>query len=246
MKVQIVSDVHIEYLLDEKDPFEFITPSAEILILAGDIGSLYKIDQLKNFLSILSTRFKVILYILGNHEFYYYNNSAQVDMKTLYQRAYNLKKDINNLIILNRNSVIIGDTCICGATLWSKPEIKIPKYIIRINGISNELYEGMYKKDLLYVEKMVEYCQNKNLKLIVATHYPPTKKVLGGTEKRNISLYVNNLDHLLSKDKISTWICGHVHKNFDFITENGTRIIGNQVGKPRENLSFLKDLTIDL
>ena len=70
---------------------------------------------------------------------------------------------------------------------------------------------------------------------------------MSGTEKRNISLYVNNLDHLLSKDRVSTWICGHVHRNFDFTSPNGTRLIGNQIGKPRENINtFIKDLTMEL
>ena len=248
MKIQIVSDLHIEYLSDDNiDPLKIITPSAEILVLAGDIGSLYKLPQLRKFLTDLSPHFKLMLYVLGNHEFYYYNDSVQYSMKTLYQKALELRDDIPNLVILNRNSVIIGNTCICGATLWSKPDIKIPKYIIRINGISNEVYENMHNKDLAYIESMIDYCDTNNLKLVVVTHYPPTKDVLGGTEKRNISLYVNNLDHLLSKDRVSTWICGHVHRNFDFTSPNGTRLIGNQIGKPRENINtFIKYLTMEL
>ena len=247
MKIQLVSDLHIEYLSEDVNPLDLITPSADILVLAGDIGSLYKMHQLKKFLTTLSTHFKVILYVLGNHEFYYYTESIQNNMEYLYKCANNMMDDIKNLVILNCNSVIIGNTCISGATLWSKPEIKIPKYIIRINGISNELYESMHIKDLGYIEKMIDYCQDNNLKLIVVTHYPPTREVLGDTVKRNVSLYINNLEYLLSKDKIHTWICGHVHKNFDFISKDGTRVIGNQAGKPRENIkTFIKDLTIDI
>ena len=53
--IQISSDLHIECVNDDNiDPLQYITPSADILILAGDIGSLYKIKQLKNFIKQLS------------------------------------------------------------------------------------------------------------------------------------------------------------------------------------------------
>jgi len=247
MLLQIVSDLHIEYLPENTDLLSLIKPVGDILILSGDIGSIYKIDQLKNFFLQLSPHFKVILYILGNHEFYYYNDKIQLDMETLYTQVNNMAKSIQNLKILDRASVVIGDTCICGSTLWSKPEIKIPKYILRIKGINNEIYENMHYKDLEYIETMIEYCQIKNLKLIVVTHYPPSARVLGNTIKKNPSLYVNNLDHLLVKEKIHTWISGHIHVNFDITTEEGTRLIGNQLGKPRENVTtFKKDFFIEI
>lgn len=61
-KFQIVSDLHIEYKnTDVPDPLSLITPSAEILILAGDIGSFYQYDQLKKFLSKLCPHFKIVI-----------------------------------------------------------------------------------------------------------------------------------------------------------------------------------------
>ena len=70
-KFQIVSDLHIEYRNDQiPEPLDYITPTAEILILAGDIGSLYKYKQLVGFLEKLCVYFKYVVYIPGNHEFY--------------------------------------------------------------------------------------------------------------------------------------------------------------------------------
>ena len=44
MTIQIASDLHIEYKNDlVPDPLNYLIPSADILILAGDIGSFYKI-----------------------------------------------------------------------------------------------------------------------------------------------------------------------------------------------------------
>ena len=159
-------------------------------------------------------------------------------MIQLIQKLYDIESSIENLYILDQSSIIINDICVTGCTLWSKPEIKIPKYIVRIHGITNEIYENKHEKELNYIEKMIEYSQNNNLKLLVVTHYCPTYKVLDGTNKRDkfTSLYVNNLDHLLDSDKVHTWVCGHIHKNFDFYTENGTRVVGNQKGKLKDKI----------
>ena len=42
----------------------------DILILAGDIGSLYKIKQLTNFFNTIQSYYKHILYVPGNNEYY--------------------------------------------------------------------------------------------------------------------------------------------------------------------------------
>ena len=103
-----------------------------------------------------------------------------------------------------------------------------------------------------YIKNMIDYCQNNNLKLVVVTHHCPTYEVLkyNNSRKNNdkfISLYVTDLDYLLQSSKIHTWICGHIHKNFDFITKGGTRIVGNQKGKPRDNISdFSKNCLVKI
>ena len=58
--IQIVSDLHIEQYEDVPNPLDFITPSADILILAGDIGSFYRIQQLIDFLKALCSYFKIV------------------------------------------------------------------------------------------------------------------------------------------------------------------------------------------
>jgi Icc-related predicted phosphoesterase len=104
-------------------------------------------------------------------------------------------------------------------------------------------------EDVNYIEKMCEYTSNNNLKLLVVTHYCPTYKVLDGYYKKDklSSLYTTNLDYLLCSSKINTWVCGHVHTNFDFISNKGTRVIGNQKGKPKDKITdFLKNCVIKI
>ena len=92
LNLQIVSDIHIEYKNDEiPNPLDYITPTAEILILAGDIGSLYKIKQLKGFLDILCKHFKTVIYVPGNHEYYLMTDYNHLPMEELTNRLLYLE-----------------------------------------------------------------------------------------------------------------------------------------------------------
>lgn len=251
LKLQICSDLHIEYKNDEiPNPLDYITPCADILVLAGDIGSFYKIEQLKGFLEKLCPLFKNVIYVPGNQEYYMIQNYKPISMNYLLTRMYEIEQNIKNLYILNQTSVIINDICILGCTLWSDLKIKLPKFIVRIHGMNNDIYSKKFKSDLNYIYKMIDYCEQKNLKLVVITHYCPTFKVLNGTNYKKdkySSLYMSDLDNLLDKKNIDTWICGHIHKNFDFIADKGTRVVGNQKGKPKDkiidyNKSFIVEI----
>jgi len=251
LNLQIASDLHIEYKNDEiPDPLNYITPTADILILAGDIGSFYKIDQLKGFLEKLCKLFKSVIYVPGNQEYYKTKNDNNfLPMHVLLDRLYTIEKKINNLIILNQSSIIINDTCITGCTLWSEPDIPIPKFIVRIHGMNDDIYLKKHISDLSYIKKISDHCRKNNLKLIVVTHYCPTYKVLDDYKMKDkfISLYTSNLDYLLNSNNIHTWICGHIHKNFDFISDNGTRIVGNQLGKTKDNINdYSKEFVIKI
>lgn len=248
---QISSDIHIEYKSDEvPDPLTLITPSADVLILAGDIGSFYKMSQLKSFLQKLCSYFKVVIYVPGNHEYYKQKGYQPEKMNVLLKRFIDLEKSINNLYVLNRSSVLIDDVCIVGCTLWSKPTIHVPNFIVRIQGMNTNLYNQKFNYDLEYIKKMSDYCAKKQLKLLVVTHHCPTYSVITSTKKKKdkyLSLYASHLDELLTQDKVHTWVCGHIHSNFDLITECGTHLIGNQKGKPKDKIiDYKKDLIISV
>lgn len=256
LKLQIVSDLHIEAIHNRLDnteicpnPFDYITPSADILILAGDIGSLYKYNQLHTFLSKLCVKFKFVLYVPGNWEYYKLHECDPLALNTLVKRLQKLEKSIPNLHILNKTSVLIGNVCIAGCTLWSDLQCEIPKFIVKINEMTTTLYKDLFEDNLKYLKKMVNYTTTNNLKLVVVTHHCPTYKCLensGGKRDRFSSLYTSEIQ-LLESGLINTWICGHTHSNFDFFIESGTHIVSNQKGKPRDKIvDFKKDLVVDV
>lgn len=265
LSFQIVSDLHIEYKNNNiPNPLNYIKPVSQILVLAGDIGSLYKFEQLRGFLKKLCIHFEYVLYVPGNHEFYMqhdYEDNTPLSLDVLLDRLLSIENEIDNLYVLNRRSIILNNICITGCTLWSKSEVKIPKFIVRIHGMTTEIYNKKHYNDLKYINKMIEHCQKNNLKLIVITHHCPSFNIMENTYKmlneygrenikkrdRYVSLYFSKLDGLLKKEKVHTWICGHIHQNFDYITNGGTRLVGNQYGKPRDNIDdYSKEFVVKI
>ena len=236
---QIMSDLHIENYEDDVDYKKFITPKADILILAGDIGRISRREQLENFLKSLCRNFKVVIYVLGNHEYYKVDNFPENTIEQCKEILKDISKNITNLYVLDRSSIIIKDVCIVGCTLWTNTNLlNIPSYIVRIKDINTVKYNAMFREDFRYIKSMVSYCQKKGLKLLVVSHHSPSYEI-GRNKKHDkySSLYCTNLEFMLTSTQVHTWVCGHVHKNFDFITTGGTRLVSNQKGKPKDKIT---------
>ena len=70
--IQIVSDLHVEFFAGRRKPGdldELITPSAPVLALLGDIGNPMQ-SIYRDFLLMQAKRFKAVLVLSGNHEYY--------------------------------------------------------------------------------------------------------------------------------------------------------------------------------
>lgn len=248
MKIQIASDLHIDYKNNsiDIDPFKYIEPEGDILILAGDIGSFYKITQLKVFLQKLSRCFEHIIYIPGNHEYYRVYNSPPKTMDELLTLFILRTKLIRNLHILNRSCVKFGHIIIAGCTLWSKIGIPLPKYQVKIHGMDTKKYTEEHIKDLYFIKDTMDACDYYGFHTIVVTHHCPTFDLMETkyTKAKNNSLYFSNLNKFIEKSNVQTWIYGHTHLNKNILIGN-TNIICNQKGKIKDNVKdYKKKFTI--
>ena len=244
---QLMSDIHIEYKNDDvPNPLDYITPSSDILILAGDIGSLYKYKQLNEFLKKLAALFKVVIYVPGNQEYYRPNDTYEsIPFQTLKARFNEIKLNIPNLHILDKSSIQINDLLIIGCTLWSDAMINIPKFIVKIQEMNYTSYRKLYNEDLSYIKKMLSYCAVNNLKSLVISHHLPSYSLVPRNKLnwKFISMYASNIDYLFDDYHIDVWIAGHIHKNFNTKIKN-TRVMSNQMGKPKDNVSdYRRDFT---
>ncbi len=244
LNIQIVSDIHIEKIKSNKvNGLDYITPSAPIIILAGDIGSLYRIEQLQYFFSTIYKYFKYIIYIPGNNEYYYINNNF-VSFNTLNERLYTLKKKFSNLFILNKSYIILDNYLFCGCVLWSYFNKNLPIFF-KIQGFNKQIYNKKNFIEKNYIKNIISFCKKKNYKPVIITHYPPSKTLLPDSKLKFYfkKLYYNNMDYLFSNNLI--WIYGHSHSNINKKIDN-TYIITNQKGSNKNLSTFTKNFTLKI
>jgi predicted phosphodiesterase len=127
VKIQIVSDTHLEFRGDNFQ--KLIKPSAPILLLLGDIcacGNLDDYEIYKKFITFLSTKFKFIFHVPGNHEYYTVGNKNITIDDTINGIDNKLRKftsELKNVFFLNNNTVRLKIDkkvyVFIGSTLWT-------------------------------------------------------------------------------------------------------------------------------
>lgn len=126
VRIQVASDLHIEFK-QRPDFDKLVAPtSASILILAGDIGSP-KQPSYGAFLGAMAARYEHVLVIAGNHEYY---GGTSPDAPTMADLALLMRgacAPYANVRLLDDESVVIDGVRYVGSTLWSR----IPEALAR-------------------------------------------------------------------------------------------------------------------
>lgn len=179
MKIQYASDLHLEFGDNSKwlksNP---LLPSADILVLAGDIGYLGDANYVTHpFWDKVSEGFKKVIVIPGNHELYKF-----YDINELHE-GWN--QEIRPNVHIHYNSVIkLDDTTeLIASMLWSKippGEEYITEHCVsdfkRIrNGelrLSSERFNEEHTRCHNFIKKAVNGSEAKNI--VVVTHHVPS------------------------------------------------------------------------
>ena len=235
MKLQIVSDLHIETIREQVKLTDYVTPEGDILVLAGDIGSMYRTRQLCNLLEQACKQFPLVIFVPGNHEYYKLRKNHSRPFATLENTLIKFKEYHPNFYLLNRSTLQIENYVFIGATLWTKPE-KFSDRIVRINCITKERFTNMHILDKKFIQRQLRIAKKRELIPIVITHYPPVIDAVREyrLDDPYVSLYTNNLEDLLSSAKV--WISGHTHYNY-MKYKNNCLLVSNQLGKKRDNIT---------
>lgn len=233
---QVISDIHLE-MYPQGYNVPIPTPKADILILAGDIGNVYK-RTLDRFLSRISPLWKHIYYVLGNHEFYHPYHGID-RMLSNYEA---LIAHYSNIELLYKGKVCYenGYTLI-GCTLWSEPtESDQLNDFKKIHGPNHKAITLSEFRDMHYSERdwLVESIKSRpSEKIIVVTHFPPVQNTshpkYASQDDSIKSYFMNNLldtcSELTIHENVHAWVYGHTHYSNRF-TYKGTLCISSQVG----------------
>lgn len=180
MKVQIVSDIHLEF---RKTFDSLFVPSAPILCLLGDICICANDAEYKKFVSFIqwcSSKYQCVIHITGNHEYYStYANKRGIGntMEAVHIKLRKLEKQIQNYKFLNNKMLSIKEGRktynFIGTTLWTFVEKNNrEKFKNRMNDYSdiyvvNEEYKKAKKekKDITNINPIRKYHPNDMVKI---------------------------------------------------------------------------------
>lgn len=265
MKIQLASDVHLEF-----GPISLDNHGADVLLLSGDIcvaADLLKNNQndildrfdrsskIHTFFQECCSRFKNVIYILGNHE-HYHGDFAKTYTKLKDHLGY-----LVNLHILEKESVMLGDVMFIGGTLWTDMNKQDPMTMATIRGVMNDYriiedtreqvhyrdadgnshtrvgkFSAMgsvveHKEMLAFIKKTIE--SNPTGKFVVVGHHAPSKLSTKPQYEKEVIMngaYSSDLsEFILDHPQIKLWTHGHTHSAFDYMI-GSTRIVCNPRG----------------
>lgn len=235
---KLMSDLHLEFYNHEEwwRPIPNDLDKDTVLLLAGDVHVGVKA---KDWLIEMCARYKYVVYILGNHEFY------KQEFYKIQKQWEDMENMPENFRFLNKGVAYIDDTRILGATLWTL--IKNPHNrwfiqqgmndfrTIKINDHGN--YRRLNTQDTDKAHTAALYFLQEELRkpwpgrTIVMTHHLPHPICVADRFKDSPynEAYMTDLQYFFDKFDIDVWCHGHTHDNVD--THVGkTRILCNPRG----------------
>lgn len=256
MKIQIASDLHLEFPENrdwlKQNP---LIKKADILILAGDIVLNERSSDADTFYEKIRRDYKKIIQIPGNHEYYF--------GEVAFAYPDYIKELSKNHILANNKSLIIGDVKFILSTLWSRIPAESSTFIQnRLNDYRTIYYQKDNKKILIdtgitnkyhlssldYIRKELE--KDFDGKIVVVTHHLPSFDCVS-LEFRGNELtfaFASGLEKLIERfPKIKLWIHGHSH-DFKEVKIGETRVIRNPLGyiNQREQKDFKRDFVVEV
>lgn len=248
MKLRILSDLHTEICPYEVESLP--TDSDTVLILAGDCG-LYKHAEYANFVQGLADRFRIILLVAGNHEWY----SGRMPTE---QKKFETRVDRPNVWILQNSTAEIDGVLFIGGTLWTSFQNGNPLIMMDSENSMNDykkirVSKNGYRK-LRALDVLDEHMTTRNFifdtleaerdnfdTVVVVTHHAPSYQSISPAFKGDSlnAAYVNNYDYWVENARPSLWFHGHVHSSHDYMIGE-TRVICNPRGYAQANHNGVK------
>ncbi len=252
MKIQLLSDLHNEFLRHGKDhPDHHWSGSipdtdADVIVLAGDID--LGVKGVEWAITESERLDKTILYVPGNHEFYRHEYfSVKEDIARLCEST--------NVFCLDPGIFTHEGVRFIGTTLWTdyRADISVP-HDLAMFYISNNLSDhrvikyksggaygrfkpqhalAIHRQELNWLSRQLK--NDFDGKTIVVTHHGPHPicQHPAFPLSEMSGAFHSNLSDLIEANDIHIWAFGHTHANLDEIVFN-TRIVSNQAGYPGE------------
>ena len=238
LRIQYASDIHLEFL--KKIPK--IEVMADVLCLAGDIGYPFS-GIYKDFLVKMSTSFKKVFLIAGNHE--YYSKQYPYTMPEIQEKIAAVLKDnqLTNVTYLNNSTEEYQGYTFVGTTLWSNiahlnvHDTTLMNDFYCIDKMDFNQYTILHRTDCNFLSKVITSA-TPDKKLVVMTHHLPSFDFISDKYKdskyNTLNCFFASNMELLFQPPVKAWIYGHTHTR-SVNVKNNIIFACNPKGYPTES-----------
>lgn len=242
----IISDLHLEFRQENERLFWENFPEQEetkVCIVAGDVTNIGRPYDTRHFEG-LCKRFRKVLYVPGNHE-YYGSNPTDVSNRLKKLEAYlnpTLKILRAGEPFTYQGQRFIGDT------MWfpDKPEVHIYRGMINDYSQIKGLFPWAFTQSNLFLVYLRENVQEDD---IVITHHVPndvdTQIHWKTSQTQSYFLNADSNRYCMNPNSVmpKAWIYGHTHDKHDYHIGR-TRFICNPLGYPSDRSFCLEEASI--
>lgn len=285
MKIRLLSDLHLDsdvhqYSsthrqdgLTQHDMLYYPQPLSDdletTLVLAGDIWEDRKFLTNKHsvtgksWLAIVASRFKYVVFVLGNHD--YWGTNITTEIAKCKQEI--IEQGIDNAFLLEDSVVVLDNVKFIGATLWTDYNRGIPHVLYSASQTMND-YKYI-RQGVDYHKCRPEYLYEKHLKsrrfifensrrdygdqnVVVVTHMAPSyQSVVDGYRTASNAMcnyyYYSDLDNYFYDEnvQIDLWCHGHMHTPLSYKIAS-TSVVCNPRGYYGQDTNYHPTLTLDI
>ncbi len=238
---QVITDIHLENA-DSCPDFSAKWPAlTPCLILSGDIGHV-SCPIWHQFMEYVNSNWDVVIYVLGNHEFYS-NSKSMMKLLDLYRTTIGEKWAKIHLLVNESIGIIWNEQLwtIIGSTAWGSADYSIVLSIndfkqIKTHNDSGHLkpitvkdYHELHNRDMQFIDDQLS-CIDDDTPLVVVTHFPLTRDgtsdpIYGNQSEATKRYFANELHDKIKGNPRLTLVAGHTHHKYDFIMDH-VRYIG--------------------
>lgn len=206
MKLQLISDVHVEFHADRGDVFlKSLDPTGvDLLVVAGDLGLAKDLDHC---FAILCAKYPAVAFVLGNHELY------QSSPRTVEELVAAVVKKHKNLHWLDESVIEVKGQRVVGTSLWFPSDVGHERDrdgmndFRLIHGLTGWVFEKN-RRALAFLDKEVRRGD------VVVTHHLPSwrcvhPKYAGSSLNR---YFVCDVEPLIAERQPKLWLHGHTHE----------------------------------
>lgn len=230
MKISIHSDYHLEFSGNNYRVKELaqslITNKPDVVCLLGDmVGSA---EQLHYLLTVVADNVSHVLFVPGNHEFYY---------EATLEEYEEVCDSIAGATLLDRKHIDLFGFRFHGVTLWSRfPDASEIEHKTCINGIADfrlvHDYAEVFKKSSRDEQWLRDSLADSPSRNIVLSHFSPFRNFYHPEFPNSLltKYFHNDYDYILDKDyDVVLMGYGHTHYAHDNVTDH-TCVIANSRG----------------